>query len=42
MHLNLIADEPYHHIFCLVSYVFGVWHLDLEDARKEVAELVEG
>ena len=39
---NLIAHEPYHHIVWIVSHVFGVWHLELEDAWKEVAELVEG
>ena len=39
---NLIAYEPYHHIVWIVSDVFGVWHLELADARKEVGELVKG
>ena len=29
---NLIVYEPYHHIVCIVSHVFGICHLELEDA----------
>ena len=40
MHLNPIADEPCHHIVCIVSHVSGVCRLDLEDAGEEVDGLL--
>ena len=38
---DLIANEPYHHIVCIVSPFFGTCYLDMEDAGEEVDKLVE-